>query len=63
MRKEPCSFENRKSLPESWAAKRGKELAAITGVPDAVFCHNARFLAVSESKEGALRLAQIALQS
>lgn len=63
MRKEPCSFENRKSLPEAWAAKRNDELAEITGVPDAVFCHNARFLAVAESKEGALRLAQLALEA
>lgn len=63
MRKEPCSFENRKSLPESWAAKRGEELAEITGVPDAVFCHNARFLAVAESKEGAQKLAEIALKN
>ena len=63
MRKEPCSFENRKSLPEAWAAKRGEELAEITGVPDAVFCHNARFLAVAESKEGAITLAELALKN
>lgn len=63
MRKEPCSFENRKSLPEAWAAKRGEELVEITGVPDAVFCHNARFLAVAESKEGAITLAELALKN
>ncbi|MCA9352226.1 MYG1 family protein [Patescibacteria group bacterium] len=61
MRKEACSFENRKSLPESWAGKRGSELAEVTGVPDAVFCHNARFMAVAETREGARKLAELAL--
>ena len=63
IRKEPCSFENRKSLPALWAGKRGKELQKITGIPDAVFCHNALFMAVAVSKEGALRLAKIALET
>ena len=62
MRKEPCSFENRKSLPSTWAGKRKDELAEITGVPDAVFCHNALFMAVAESREGARKLAEIALK-
>ncbi len=53
-------FEDRKSLPFSWAGKFGKELADITGVHDAEFCHNGRFIAVAGSKEGALKLAQIA---
>lgn len=61
VRKSPCSFENRKSMPESWAGKRGKELQDITGVSDAVFCHNALFLAVSESRIGAWQLAELAL--
>ena len=63
MRKEACSFENRKSLPAAWAGKRGKELADISGVPDAVFCHNALFMAVAESREGARKLAEIALDN
>ena len=63
MRKEPCSFENRKSLPESWAGKRGDELAEITGVSDALFCHNAVWMAVAESREGAWRLAELALEA
>lgn len=51
----------RMMLPESWAGLRDNELAAVTGVPDAVFCHRARFLAVASSKEGALALAKSAL--
>jgi uncharacterized UPF0160 family protein len=57
------SYENRKYLPESWVGKRDLELAKVTGVSDAVFCHNGRFLAVAKSKEGALHLAQIAVES
>ncbi|MEX0935248.1 MAG: MYG1 family protein [Candidatus Paceibacterota bacterium] len=57
------SFENRKDLPAEWAGKRDDALVAATGVSDAVFCHNARFLAVADSKEGALELARKALES
>jgi len=56
------SFENRKDLPKAWAGKMGEELAQISGVPDAVFSHNKRFIAVAESKEGALALAKLALE-
>ncbi len=61
MRKTACSFENRKSLPIAWAGKRGKELQDITGVSDAVFCHNAVWMAVAKSRLGAWQLAELAL--
>ncbi len=54
-------YKNRKDLPASWAGKRDAELAQITGVPDAIFCHNARFMIVAGSKEGAVMLAQKAI--
>lgn len=57
------SFANRKDLPESWAGKRDAELSAVTGVPDAVFCHMKRFIAVAGSKEGAVRMARLAVES
>ena len=56
-------FKNRKDLPASWAGLRDEELQKITGVDDAVFCHRALFLAVAKSKEGAIKLAQIAVES
>lgn len=56
------SFENRKDLPRSWAGKQGLELQKITGVRDALFCHNKRFVAVAESKRGALELAKLAIK-
>jgi len=53
----------KKELPEQWAGKRGKELQMVTGVSDAIFCHTGRFMCVTGSKEGAIKLAKIALES
>jgi uncharacterized UPF0160 family protein len=61
VRDNQASFKNRLDLPLAWAGKRDEELAKVTGVPDATFCHTARFLAVAKSKEGAIRLAKIAI--
>lgn len=57
------SYKARKDLPESWAGKKDEELENITGVSGAVFCHNARFMAVNKTKEGILKMAEIALNS
>ena len=51
----------RKPLPASWAGKEKEELAELTGVPDAIFCHRGRFIAGAESKEGIMKLVRIAL--
>jgi uncharacterized UPF0160 family protein len=55
------SFDVRRPFPQEWAGKTGSDLQAVTEVPDAIFCHNARFLVVAESVEGALELAHKAL--
>lgn len=56
------SYANRKDLPVSWGGLRDEELQKITGVNDAIFCHNALFLATAKSKEGALELARLAVE-
>ena len=56
-------YAHRKPLPETWAGLRDADLARVSGVPDAVFCHNARFLAVAKTKQGALALVQKALEN
>ncbi len=61
IRKEKNSFSNRKGFPSAWAGLRKEELRKITGVEEAVFCHNKLFLAVAKSKEGAIKLAELAL--
>ena len=55
------SFDNRRDLPEAWAGREGADLVAVTGVPDALFCHAKRFLVVASSHEGIMQLAQLAL--
>lgn len=54
-------FAARADLPESWAGLRDGDLAAVTGVFDAVFCHNGRFICGAGSKAGAIRLAELAV--
>ena len=61
VRKGEHQYENRKDFPKDWCGKRNEELASISGVSDAVFCHNRLFFAVAKSKEGALELARKAL--
>lgn len=58
----PDSFEARADLPRAWAGLRDAELAAVTGVPDATFCHNGRFIAAARSYEGIMAMARQALK-
>ena len=55
------AFANRKDLPAEWAGRSGADLAAVTGVDDAVFCHAARFYASARSREGITALVERAL--
>src|SRR3990167_5712490 len=63
MRMDSKTFKNRKDFPVSWAGLKDEELQKVSGVSDAVFCHRALFMAVAKSKEGAIKLAQIAVDS
>ena len=57
------TFEARADLPAPWAGLRDADLAAVTGVPDATFCHNGRFIAAARSYEGIREMARQALQA
>lgn len=63
VRKDSVGFQYRKLFPKEWAGKKGSELSEISGVSDAFFCHNGRQLAIANSKEGAIRLAQLAIEA
>ena len=63
IREDSGSFKNRKSLPESWAGKRDEEFEKLTGVEGAVFCHLGRFIAIANTKEAILKLAETAVSS
>lgn len=47
-------FDQKRSLPASWAGLMGEDLEAATGEPGALFCHKNRFIAVFRTQAGAL---------
>ena len=59
---EPGSFENRKSLPKAWAGLSGAELQEVSGIDDAMFCHNGLFIGGAESFESTMKMASIAVK-
>lgn len=56
------SFEDRKPLPKQWAGLSDNELQEVTGIDDAMFCHNGLFIAGAESFESTMEMASIALK-
>jgi len=60
---EPGSFEDRKPLPKPWAGLSDKALKDVSGIDDAMFCHNGLFIAGAESFESTMKMASIALKS
>jgi uncharacterized UPF0160 family protein len=59
---EPGSFEDRKPLPTPWAGLSDKALQEVTGIDDAMFCHNGLFIAGTKSFKGTMKMASIALK-
>lgn len=55
------TFEQRADLPAAWAGLSDAELEAASGVKGAKFCHNARFIAVANSREAIMQLADLAV--
>ena len=45
----------RKKQPATWAGKKNEELASVTGIPEAIFCHKQRFISIWKTKEAALK--------
>ncbi|MGL5314978.1 MAG: MYG1 family protein [Peptostreptococcaceae bacterium] len=61
--KEANSFVARKNLPKSWGGKRDEELSQLTGIKECIFCHPALFICGNQTKEGAIAMAEIAVQN
>jgi len=55
------SFEDRKPLPKQWAGLSDDALKEVTGLSDAMFCHNGLFIAGAESFESTMKMAAMAL--
>jgi uncharacterized UPF0160 family protein len=54
-------YPARADLPAAWAGLRDADLSKVTGVADAVFCHNGRFICGAGSLAGAVRMAELAV--
>jgi uncharacterized UPF0160 family protein len=54
---------NRRDFPKAWAGLEGKKLQEVSGVSDASFAHAKLFMVAAKSKEGALELAEKALNN
>ncbi|MFT4015307.1 MAG: MYG1 family protein [Paracoccus sp. (in: a-proteobacteria)] len=57
IRRDEEGFALRADLPAAWAGLTDAALEAASGVKGARFCHNARFIAVADSREAILRMA------
>ncbi len=55
------TFETRADLPAAWAGLTDAALEQASGVEGAKFCHNARFLAIADSRDAILKLAELAV--
>ena len=59
----PESFEMRQGLPQIWRGLRGEELRLLTGIEDAEFVHSAGFIGGAGSLQGALMMAEKAINA
>lgn len=57
------TFEQRADLPAEWAGLTDAALEAATGVTGAKFCHNARFIAVANSRDAIMQMAELAVKA
>jgi uncharacterized UPF0160 family protein len=55
------SFELKAPLPLNWRGASLKDLQALTGVEDVIFCHNGGFIMGTKTQEAALHCAELAL--
>ncbi|WP_153772005.1 MYG1 family protein [Labrenzia sp. CE80] len=56
------TFDQRADLPAAWAGLTDSTLEEACGVKGAKFCHNARFIAVADSREAILKMAELAVK-
>lgn len=55
------SYEQRLPLPMEWGGLRNGELAAVSGIRDAIFTHVGLFVGAASSREGAMSMALASL--
>lgn len=57
------TFDQRADLPAEWAGLTDAALENASGVKGAKFCHNARFIAVANSREAIFEMADLAVKA
>lgn len=57
------SFEQRKSVPDSWKGASKEELVKLTGIKTATFCHPAGFLGSCDTLDDCVKMAMLATKS
>ncbi|MFB6246555.1 MAG: MYG1 family protein [Candidatus Pacearchaeota archaeon] len=57
------SFEKRAYFPKEWRGLEREELQEASEVDDAGFCHRAGFIAAADSRKGAIKLVEKALEN
>ena len=58
--KDKDTYETKVSFPKEWAGLRDEELAKVSGIADALFCHKNLYLFAAGSKESAIEAARLA---
>lgn len=58
----PESFDSRNALPEVWRGLRDEELSKVSGIDGGIFIHASGFIGGNKTREGALKIAQMALE-
>lgn len=57
------TFDQRADLPAEWAGLSDTALEEASGVKGAKFCHNARFIAVANSQQAIMDMAELAVKN
>ncbi|MEO5350571.1 MAG: MYG1 family protein [Magnetococcus sp. YQC-3] len=57
------SFQVKKPFPKSWRGKTAKDLNQLIGIDDAVFCHDAGFVAGAKTFASVMKMAEISMAS
>lgn len=60
VQKDSETYETKVQFPESWAGLRDADLAQVSGLPDAIFCHKNLYLFAANSQESAIEAARLA---
>ena len=58
--KDKDTYETKVNFPAAWAGLRDEELAKVSGIADALFCHKNLYLFAAGSKESAIAAARLA---